>query len=345
MQNKFVFYIWAVGFVLIASSLLLFLMNKNNGPRIKKIVNLLKELNSHALIACGLVVGFIMLFGFRWFLNPKQFVAIYGQLGPIVCKASNAVTAAAQGGMLPLLYRKLKDFDIFIPVLLIFYLAAEVYYRRQSLAKDRLRLFKRLVLLVFIAPLFVVMFSTFRMEPHNTLPFFAAASILAVQGFYIYRSGIKNSGYLKYLSAAVFGLLLISDILQNGAAMVRSRIHQFYQKEDASFEAARWWRKNIPRDALVVADHHTAVYIPPEYANIKTIKDLTDKQGDFKKFVQKFNPEFIYYNAQPTDSHPPLDIKEIAPNRNVRLLKSFDSLGRNYQREKGDKFVIYEVVK
>ena len=127
----------------------------------------------------------------------------------------------------------------------------------------------------------------------------------------------------------------------------------FNQHNDVVFEIAQWWRQNIPVEATIIADHPTRVYIPPEYKHVKILRSYRseclkkDVVRELQEFVNEYYPQFIYYNlgkqGMPKDDKPWPPINEILPDKKVKLVKTFESTGRRYQRSPDDKFVIYQV--
>lgn len=158
--------------------------------------------------------------------------------------------------------------------------------------------------------------------------------------------------YKKTIISLIIITLLV-DIIINGISIVKTRIEAFNQHHDISFELAQWWRQNIPKEATIVADHPTRVYIPPEYKNIKILRGYkalasgVEVVDQLRQLVSDYHPEYIYYNigsnGMPKDNVPWPPIDEILHDRNVELIKTFESAGRYYQRYPDDKFVIYKL--
>lgn len=85
--------------------------------------------------------------------------------------------------------------------------------------------------------------------------------------------------------------------------------------------------------------------IPPGYKNIKTLRwNLEGRAEQLHQLVDEYHPQFIYYNEKPEDGYPMPPIEEMLSDKKVKLIKSFESKGRSYQKNPDDRFVIYEVL-
>jgi len=348
LQSNFIFYIWAIGFLIIFSTPILGLLAKSGNLLMKRTAAWVNEINSYALIVCGLFLVFVMLFGFGWLFHPKQFVQIYGQLAPIASQKASFITAVAEKGFLASFFdnlmNKLRQFDPLLVALFVFYLVVELYRARMKTI-DRLQAFKRLTLLVFVIPAFLVMLSSLRIEQHNMLPFVMVVLILVIQGILIFKDEFDKRILLKGFILAFTGALLMVDILTNGIYVVKHTIYQSLWREDVAFDIVKWWREKIPVNARVVADHYIRVYIPEEYTNVETLNwNQLNKAEEMRRLVAAYKPQYVYYNSGLRDEGAVPPLEEILPNRRLKLLKSFESAGRLYQRNPHDRFVIYKVL-
>jgi len=238
-------------------------------------------------------------------------------------------------------------FDPFMLALLIFYLYVEWANRRRTFERGKIGLYKRLALLAFIMPSMGFMFIPMRMESHNLIPYFAMASILACQGIGIYSTdAARHRNLLKRNAIFIILFLFISaDIIINGNSLIKARSNSYRQREDVAFDIAKWWRENIPQDARIVANHYNCVYIPPGYKNVKTLNwNQADKEVEIPKLVYSYKPKFIYHNTMLVTGEVMQPLENMVPNYRLKLIKTFESAAKRYQRSPGDKFLIYEAL-
>jgi len=163
---------------------------------------------------------------------------------------------------------------------------------------------------------------------------------------------MRRKLYRNTIISLIIVVLLI-DIIINGVFVIKERIKVFNQYNDVAFEIGKWWRLNISKEAIVVADHPTRVYIPTEYKKVIFLRSYEATCSkisvieQFRQLVNDYQPKYIYYNVgkqgMPKDSEPWPPINEILPDKRVKLVKTFESAGRSYQRHPDDKFVICEV--
>lgn len=349
LRNRTGLYSFIGGIFFIFLSGMLWFLNKNDNPFLKKIMGWIKRTSSFVLVVIAIFLGFVLLFGFRWIVSPKYFILAYAFLGSTA--PAESINILAEKGFLYAFFHKLIErFFEFDPIMLLlfgFYLGLEIYYRQKHLEEKSLRLqmFKRFVLLVFLVPFLLLLGSMLRVGQHHMLPFFVAMSILAIQGIYMYRESFSGKKLLKNCVLTSIIILFLIDIFINESAIIKSRIYHFHQSEDIAYEIAKWWRENIPLDAKVVADHYNRVYIPPQYKNVKTLHwGYRDKVGQLRQLVDEYRPDFVYYNEFPPEENPMRPVEEVLPGKKVKLVKSFDNTGRSYQKWPRSKFVIYRII-
>lgn len=356
MQKKLILVIWLFGILCIFLSLSVWVLNKRNNSCIKKNIKIFNDINSCAIICCSIFFFATLLFSLRWLIDPKNFILVYTQLG--TSSVSSVSTVKAEG----LLYsffqnivEKICALDVIIFFLFIFYICLEVYNIRQDLKNDLKRpfIYKRMVLLVFLIVPFIYMITMLRMAQHHMLPFFVAMTILAIQGLNMF---ISEYDAKRYKNAIVFLVCIVfsADLVLNGTTVLKERIRSYNQSKDVAFELAQWWRQNIPEKAIIVADHPTRVYIPPEYKYVKILRSYRsvamkkDVVEELQQLVNEYHPQYIYYNlgrqGMPKEDKPWPSINEMLPDKKVRLVKTFESAGRSYKRYSDDKFVIYEII-
>lgn len=349
LKYKITFFVIFMGAIFILASLSFFFLNKSKNSQLAKIMGKISEINSYAFIVTGLFIGFLLLFGFRWIIAPKSFIDAYAyNLSDFTgLFAMEGIPIANLFSRYPeQIIAKLVSSDALILALLGFYLIIELYSRRQNLLNFKLQFYKRLTLLIFLIPFFLSLFTFGRFTRYHVLPFFVAMVVLILQGINIFSDAFNDKKLQKKTVIVFVSMLLIIDVGLNGASLIKSMRYKYYtQREDIAFDVAKWWRKNVPIDISIVADHHTRVYILPEYKNIKIFKGYAkDRVEQLRRLVNTYRPRLIYYNAGPCGNVPLPSIEEMLPGKNVRLIKSFESLGRRYQRFSSNKFVIYEVL-
>ncbi|MCM8761093.1 MAG: glycosyltransferase family 39 protein [Candidatus Omnitrophica bacterium] len=349
VQIPAIIYLIIIGAILIVISAALYAMTGRLHGRIKKIFDRINEINSYGLFSVGLFAGFVAIFGLKWIVNPRHLINIYGQFGPIAIQRDHAIAGIAAKGWLGYFFEKLADkilvFDPAILFLGLFYICVELVYWRKSFVADKKNFCKRATLLIFASPLFANLMFQGRFEQHNVLPFFAAASILAVQGVLLFNKYSPFPLLLKNGLLAFCIMVLLGDIAINGSLLAQARLYRFYQNEDVVFELAKWWRDTIPKEASVIAEHHSRVYIPPEQKNIKVLNwNGLDKANEMRRLVESHSPRYIYFKEEVEEKGGISSLEKLLPGRKTCLIKAFNSAGRRYQRHPNEKFVIYEVL-
>lgn len=347
LKYKATFLIFCIGAVFIFISMLIFALSSTRNSSLKRIMEKINEVNSYALIVVGLFSAFTLFLGFRWMFQWENFRMTYSYnlldfMG--ILNMENVPQGVMLKTYLNIVASKILSFDIIMLFLLGFYVAVEFYFGKKNLDYDRLRLRKRLALVVMLIPVFMSIFTFGRFTQHHMLPFFVAVSILGIQGIEIFNNNFNGKRLIKTMAFGFVSALLVIDIVLNGADLMRSRIYQFNQRNDIAFEVSKWLRENISADTLILAEHHTNVYIPVEYKNVKTFGyHRPDRIKQMRQLLEFYRPRYIYYNERAAEKALSLSIGEMLPNKKVRLVESFESSGRRYQRKRGDKFVIYEV--
>lgn len=261
--------------------------------------------------------------------------------------AEKAVPAGSSllGCYLYIVFRKLVSFDGIMLLFFVFYCVVEFNFRAQNIKNDKLRLYKRLILVIFLLPGLAALFTTGRFEKHHMLPFFMVMSILAIQGVHMFSVLFNGKKRFKTSALVVAGLLFLTDISVNAVETVQSRMYQFHQYEDIAFEIGRWWREHIPPDTVVASDRHIVVYIPPEYKNVKIFRSNHKTRAEsLCQVVEDYHPRFIYYKKDDLDETPMPPLGKLLRGRKIRQIKVFDTSGRQHQRRPGDKFFVYEIL-
>ena len=290
----------------------------------------------------------MLVFGFRRVIAPRYFVVTCSEFGSLFL-GSEVVKNMSWNNFGPAIMATVMDraasMDWMLFSLFAFYLIMEFGRSRLkfNLNKDSSLVYKRFVLLSFLAPFFMSLLSMGRFARHNMLPFFVIMSVLGLQGIGIFNSTFHGQRNIKRAILALAGILIASEILASGFYAVKMRVNEFSQREDIAFDAKEWFEKNIPRDAVILADHYIRIYIPDGYKNVKTPDwNAQDRAREFQKMAKRFHPQYIYYNS--LGSEPALSIEQILPGMKTELLKAFDGADKRYRRNKGDKFFIYEIL-
>ena len=191
MEKRLILDIWMVGVFSIMASFAIRILNKHNNAYLRIIMKTFNELNSYAFIVFVVFSIATLIFGIKWFINPKHFILVYAQLGTA---ATSPISVLEPKGLLHALLQniaeKIHDFDAILFFLFIIYLFIEVYKRHINLNDElfRLIMFKRMVLLIFLVAPAAYMFTLLRMAQHHMLPFFVAMVILVIQGIHMLMS-------------------------------------------------------------------------------------------------------------------------------------------------------------
>ena len=356
LEKKLILWMWLIGIFFIVSSLVFWIINKQNNIYLRKYAKIFNELNTYAVIVFGGFFITTLLLSIRLFLKPKLFILECAQFGSLIdVKAGLVETKGLLLVFLQNVLNKLNTFDGIVFSLFMFYLGIEIYNRRQHLKEPIMRLFflKRMILLVFLVVPLLYMLTPYRMGNHNMLAFFAVSVILVGQGFHMFVNSSHNKKLLGKLAIFFIAILFIGDVVLNVSTVVNARMKDFNKRYDVAFEVAQWWRQNIPQETMVVADHQTRVYVPTEHKNVKyfrSFKKVPSKEvfvDELRRLVNEYHPKYIYFNeglsGRPTDNESWPSIAVMLPDKSVKLVKTFESAGRRYQRSPDDKFVIYQV--
>ena len=339
-QNKTILCFGIIGFVSILLSFLALLVNKIRRSFLKKITNLINELNSYALVALGIFLGFTLLIGFGWIINPMHFITIYAQMWS---NASATLVASATRSFAD----RIQTLDPIVMFLFMCYIVVEIGKRRQNFKDNLPQFYKRLTLLCFLFIPFLAMFSKIRMAQHHVLPFFAVISILGVQGLHMARHSLSNKKTLRSVATAFVAILLLYDVSANGIDTVKARTFQFHQQENIAYAIKKWWHKNIPANTKIAADHYVHAYIPSGYRNVKTLNwNEADRASGLRRLIDEHHPELVYYNEKPNreEKSPMPPIKELlSDKKEAKLVKFFENSPNPYQTNRNLRFVFYKI--
>lgn len=316
---------------------------------------------SNGLIVFIVFSAAMLIFGFRWFLMPAHFINTYLQNGLDFSGGFMIRDVSDLAGFvkayLSILVKRFVSFDMIILSLFGMYLFMEFFFEKEwkkeglSFKPDQMK--KRLILIIYLIPFLLSMFTPGRFTRYHALPFFAAIYILIFEGMGMAMFALRDIvkwQMAKGLAKIALALLVLFDISVNARRTVRERVSQFHQREDVSFDISEWWQQHIPPEEKVVTDHMTRVYVPPGHKNIRVFKGyLTNWLEQLRSIVKESRPRYLYYNEGPSGEEPFPSIREMLPGQKVRLVKLFENKGRpprgrKYQRYKGDRFLIYELI-
>lgn len=348
LKHKIAFFVCLAGATSILISLVMFILNKNKSFSTPKIIRKINEINSYAFIVSGIFLSFLLLFGIRWAFQRENFLITYsfnlfdflGMFATTGKSVSNLFVAYLQSFI-----NKLIALDLIIFPFFGFYLIAEACFYAQYPVNEKPMFYKRLTLLIMLAPAVASLFTMGNFQQHHMLPFFVAMCILGIQGLYLFITYFSGSGFFKKAVTILFIVFFVFDIALNATEMIQSRMYYFRQHEDMVFKVERWLHQNVPLQTKIVADHYIRVYIPPEYRNIKTLDHSGGNRiSQLRQLIDSYHPDLVYYNQEPSGAEPFPPLEEILPDKKFELIASFDNKNRYLQREKGNKLVIYKVI-
>lgn len=329
-------------------SLVLWRLARSRQPSIRRAMRWVNEVNTYLCLAGGIFVAWVPLVGFRWLVTPEHFIASASQFGPRAASSAALQDLGTQGFWGAFAHNaigRIMVFDGWLFVLVLASLGFELLVGRRQ-AGDQVRWHKQCTLLVFLAPLVLLIASMVHVAAHNMLPFVVAACVLVLSSLALFHRTRVPAPWRSVVMSAV-GLMLAIDLVTNAAAMLTMRRHAFRQRKDMVFDLARWWQQHIPPDARIVADFHTRVYIPSGYGGIKVFKGYQqDRVEQLRRLVSAYEPAWLYYNAGPSGGTEPLPpVEEMLPGWHLTLVKEFDSADYPFQRIPGDRFIIYRLTK
>lgn len=348
LRNKIGLVLFIAGIASYFTGGILWLMGGSNSRSLKQVMAQVDEIGCYIIAAIILFIGFTAIFGFRWFMNPSYFILTCAFLG-FALPLSTAVLAMPQAGFINSFISNLKfevlEFGI-IPLLLFgFYIYSEFFMKKMPERSDREMYLKRMVLIIFSLPLLVCMLSMMRMVKHHMLPFFVSVSVLSIQGIWLFASSFFGRKTIKRAVMALVIILFISDVSANTAYIFKGQLNFFHLKDDIAFDIARWWKENIPKDALVLSGHYTQVYVPLWHEKVVTFDILANNgPAQLRGLVDKYHPAFLYYNDGDIFGKKLPHLDEMLPGRKFKLLMSFESNSKRYQRMPGARFVIYKMM-
>ncbi len=338
---------FALAILLILVPLIAALLKRIRHPPIERLVKEGERLEAAALPVCAAFAAFSTIFGIRWLFNPRHFVTTYAFLGS---SATSSRHLSALTGNASIAVEFLKNaleqivaLDPFLCLGLLAYAYAE--YRtvcRLNAAADRFAAHQRLVLVVFLLPGLALAFSMLRMAQHHLLAYTAVMIVLTLQAIPL-LAGFLRPPKLRTALAVLLCAGIILDLSINGSIVIAQRRRYLLQSHDVAFRVKDWFLRTIPRNARIVADHPTRVYVPDGYTAIRHfIGYQDDRVEQLRSLVELVKPEFIYYNRGPSGGEPIPALERILPEAPYRLIKLFKDDTGPFQRREGDEFALYQ---
>lgn len=347
-KNTYVACVLLAGVILISLSILSAAVRKYGPPSVRSVMSEADKLSSYFLIVVFFFAAWTALFGFKWIIKPMYLINIYVPFAMAILGMGAMRTAESIGylsSFIQCVIYKLKAFDIIIFLIFLIYLVVEFRIMRRDVKKQPPAFFKRMSLIAFLAMPFMVIFSIFFIGRHNLLPFYAAASILSIEGLRMLLDK-KTRTRIERSIAALLIFLFVLDIGINTRNSVRDRMSQMNQKRDIAFEIKDWFKNNIRTSAVIAAAPHHYNYIPEGYTNVKVYKGfLTSDFSGLSSFLDKNKFEYVYFNKGRSQAGavPFDDIKKILNEKGFILIKTFKSAGRGFQRFPDDEFVVFRL--
>jgi len=335
-----ILYSLVAGGLLIAFSFFL----KSRGRHLKKACSRIEHLLSYGLVVFSLFILVSLLFGFRWILNPRNFIQSLATSG--IEATINTASFYKVGALLAFFKHflsRIGDFGIFVFVLLFFYLLMEVWLRYKRVKLEQSGFYKRITLGAFVLLGVICMPLPLRFSQHHMLPFFIFAVVLVTEGIKLLHAAGKRYFWLKQIILPLVVFAFSTQLILNSISSFRTFGNMYRWKEDVIFDVARWWSGRYSPQTPIIADHPVYAYLPAEYKNVTFLKFKEEKTEQLRNLVDSKRPQLVYYNSgtDESDTVPPLE--EILPNKRVKLVASFDSSGKSYRRYPDSRFLIYEV--
>lgn len=343
--NRLLLGLLIVGDLLIAVSIILRILKRFKDSVVNETlteINLLLSANFFVLLA---FIFSSFLLGYRWFRHPGHFIQTVATSGNEAF--TGAVDIASNNiflGYVEHCVSAMREFGLIVLLLFIVYLTAEMMSWRRNIEKDRVNLFKRILLVLFVFEGLFCMFVPMRFARHHMLPFFVAASILCVHAITMFGERHANRFWQRILINGLIFIGLFLVIMTDLKTSIDLFSYNYRWREDVVFDIARWFKANYPNNTPIVADHPTRAYLPPEFKNVKYVKYQSNKYSQFRVLIEKFRPQLLYCNTIKEES-----VKftiEDGGLLGIKLepVKTFDNAGKYYKRFPDSKYQIYKII-
>lgn len=341
MQNSMIIYIVLGGVSLVFLSVgLWYIGKKDRGNGISNFVN---EVVSCVFITSGVCALFSAVMGFRWIINPGLFIDLCAQTGREAIAQAPIIGSSTTSLFLSNMAYKIQSFNPSIFILLMTYCVLELLLQSARQERDRIMLYKRIVLLVFILSFFPYMFSMAYVGRHSMLPFYAVGVILGLQAIGMVLPLLVGKRLVRATIIALCAILVSLMVVKNTAANLNAFTYRYGEGQDVAFDAALWMMKHYAPDTSILADHPTRVYLPSGFKNVKFLKFQLDAVEQIKDLVGAFKPRIVYINMGVPKGYaiPPVD--GILSDKKTKLIASFSSKYKHYQRYPEGRYEIYEI--
>lgn len=339
-KNIPILFLMISGILLVIFSFSIFILRQKANFYVARNIKTVNTLFSYSTIIFFMFILFSALIGLRLVIDPRQLIKTFATRGS---EALIIFTSFSVLDILKYFIFRIKDFDIIIFTLFFIYLFLEIKFYRESLKKNLLLFFKRIVLAIFILQAIFLIPLPINFMCHHMLPFFAAASILALQCIRMIGSEISRKSWREKILLGFVSALLFVDVVLNFKVSSEEFKYIYQWKNDVVFDIADWWRRNYPSDISIVADHPVFAYLPIDYKNVQRLKYQKNKIEQLQNLVTDFKPQLVYYNNIDKNGSVMPPINQILPGLKVELVKSFDVSGKYYKRYPLSKFVIYRI--
>ena len=309
-----------------------------------------RRINFYIFIILGVFFLSTLLFGSVWFFRPEYFIKTYA-LFPLILMSTEGNHGAAsfwEWGRMPL--EKSNQFNFFILILVVAYIFLEYYLWKLNIKTKENDFFKRIVLLIFLIPFFVLFCLPGQFRIHSMLPFILVSGILSIEGLGLFYEKIRIQKELKYF-CLIFVLILFNVALyKNFSSLIQGSIKRFHRtlEEDAASDVRQWLVYNVDFNARILSDNFGCVYVPSDYLHVQTFNAMRkDSLGisneKINHIIKTFHPGYLYVNhACELGILSVFSKEKLTSAKNIELLASFDGKNKVYKRYPNGKFSIYK---
>lgn len=349
LQYKVIIFVWASGIAMILSSFVIrALMSIRHGIT-GLVMGIVNRLNSICIVVGALFAAFYLFFGLRWVTMPGHWLTTYTfhsyDFSGSYLPSGNSSIFGLIGALIANMMAKSVSFGMLLLIAFEFYSLTEFYMGIRRLETDTAKLYKRLVLCVYLMPFFAALLTPGRFTSNHMLPFFVAVAILAIQGIEMFAKIVPRPSLVRAIVVACIAILLAADFAVNAHSLANLRLAKYRRGQDVAFEVARWLRSNIPADSRILAEDYTRIYIPQEYKNVVIFRrGFPDRAKRIEAAISAYKPRYVYYNADPGADMALPELEKLAPNINAKLIAVFDASGRPNQQHVNSKVVVYELL-
>ncbi len=335
------------------------------------------QIFSAIVLVLGSSAAFFVVFGFRWLLDPKDFISKFIEISSysLFSKANPIGDPIGYGKAL---FLNIGEFvytisglrlllfgwynnpnvaepkiagDIFTPfglVLILWFVVIEFRGFGGKWNIGDIKFFKRSHLaLFFVGFASYMVLTSFRSTRHmHHLMYLVPPGFLLIGQ--IPQLIKKRGNYQKDIFILV--VLLVATFSLNGQTAIRWRLNKLEQgrgSDDIVWQVQKWWRDNVSVDTPIVADLPWKSYLPPEYQNVSFFnsrahngKDYSRAHASLLEKIDMRKPEMVYYNAGSRGIQPPMNN---LPGYKIQQIASFQGNYYTRYRNNGDRFIVYKI--